>query len=103
MSFSMNKLTEKAQEAIVAAQRLAEERQHTQLEPEHLLHGARSPRRAASCRPCSRSWASSRERCVQQVDAALRRAGPRASGRSRSTSRTRFRRVFEAAQRRPSG
>ena len=38
MSFSMNKLTEKAQEAIVAAQQLAEERHHTQLEPEHLLY-----------------------------------------------------------------
>src|SRR5919198_1110519 len=33
----LNKLTEKAQEAIAAAQRLAESRQHTQLEPEHLL------------------------------------------------------------------
>src|SRR5438874_11825361 len=33
----MNKLTEKAQEAIAAAQRSAESRQHTQLEPEHLL------------------------------------------------------------------
>src|SRR5690348_8746526 len=35
---NMNKLTEKAQEAIVGAQRLAEERQNTQLEPEHLLY-----------------------------------------------------------------
>ncbi|MEA2584094.1 MAG: ATP-dependent Clp protease ATP-binding subunit ClpB [Thermomicrobiales bacterium] len=33
-----NKLTEKAQEALVAAQRLAEERHNTQLEPEHLLY-----------------------------------------------------------------
>ena len=32
-----NKLTEKAQEAIAAAQRDAEERHNTQLEPEHLL------------------------------------------------------------------
>ena len=32
-----SKLTEKAQEAIVAAQRLAEDRHNTQLEPEHLL------------------------------------------------------------------
>ena len=38
MAMNMNKLTEKAQEAIVAAQRLAEERHHTQLEPEHLLY-----------------------------------------------------------------
>jgi ATP-dependent Clp protease ATP-binding subunit ClpB len=34
----LNKLTEKAQEAIAAAQRLAESRHHTQLEPEHLLY-----------------------------------------------------------------
>src|SRR2546423_6005700 len=37
MAFNANKLTEKAQEAIIAAQRLAEDRHHTQLEPEHLL------------------------------------------------------------------
>ena len=34
----VDKLTQKAQEAIAAAQRLAEERQHTQIEPEHLLY-----------------------------------------------------------------
>src|SRR5438552_4693902 len=34
---NLNKLTEKAQEAVVEAQRLAESRQHTQVEPEHLL------------------------------------------------------------------
>src|SRR6185436_17752262 len=33
----MNKLTEKAQAAIATAQRDAEQRHHTQLEPEHLL------------------------------------------------------------------
>jgi ATP-dependent Clp protease ATP-binding subunit ClpB len=33
----LSKLTEKAQEAIAAAQRLAENRKNTQLEPEHLL------------------------------------------------------------------
>src|SRR5215208_4556418 len=37
MAFNAKKLTEKAQEAIVTAQRVAEERQHTLLEPEHLL------------------------------------------------------------------
>src|SRR4051794_37363520 len=37
MAVNMNKLTEKAQEALVAAQRLAEDRHNTQLEPEHLL------------------------------------------------------------------
>ncbi|HEY8746028.1 MAG TPA: Clp protease N-terminal domain-containing protein, partial [Chloroflexota bacterium] len=34
---NMNKLTEKAQEAVQTAQRLAEEHRNTQLEPEHLL------------------------------------------------------------------
>ena len=34
---NLNKLTEKAQEAIAAAQREAEQRHNTQLEPEHLL------------------------------------------------------------------
>jgi ATP-dependent Clp protease ATP-binding subunit ClpB len=34
----LNKLTEKAQEAIVAAQRDAEQRHNTQVEPEHLLY-----------------------------------------------------------------
>ncbi|HLI28564.1 MAG TPA: Clp protease N-terminal domain-containing protein, partial [Chloroflexota bacterium] len=38
MAFNLNKLTEKAQEAVIAAQRLAEERRNTQLEPEHLLY-----------------------------------------------------------------
>src|ERR1700716_2604916 len=34
---NLNKLTDKAQEAVVEAQRVAESRQHTQVEPEHLL------------------------------------------------------------------
>src|SRR3984893_6599766 len=34
---NLNKLTEKAQKAVVEAQRVAEGRQHTQVEPEHLL------------------------------------------------------------------
>src|SRR3979411_1758211 len=34
---NLNKLTEKAQEAVVEAQQLAESRGHTQVEPEHLL------------------------------------------------------------------
>jgi len=35
---NVNKYTEKGQEAVFAAQKLAEERNHTQLEPEHLLY-----------------------------------------------------------------
>ncbi|CAG0941901.1 adenosinetriphosphatase [Anaerolineae bacterium] len=37
MPFNLNKLTEKAQEAVVAAQELAQNNQHSQIEPEHLL------------------------------------------------------------------
>jgi len=36
MPFDMNKLTEKAQEAVFAAQELAQNNQHPQIEPEHL-------------------------------------------------------------------
>ncbi len=36
MAFNMNKLTEKAQEAVFAAQELAQNNQHSQIEPEHL-------------------------------------------------------------------
>src|SRR3954447_10845281 len=34
---NINKYTEKAQEAIIGAQRLAEQSSHSQVEPEHLL------------------------------------------------------------------
>src|SRR5215207_595650 len=37
MTMNANKLTEKAQEALVEARRQAEQRQNTQFEPEHLL------------------------------------------------------------------
>ncbi|MEW5721410.1 MAG: Clp protease N-terminal domain-containing protein, partial [Chloroflexota bacterium] len=36
MAFNINKLTEKAQEAVLAAQELAQNNQHAQIEPEHL-------------------------------------------------------------------
>ena len=34
---NLNKFTEKAQEAVLGAQNLAESRSHAQIEPEHLL------------------------------------------------------------------
>jgi len=37
MAFNLNKLTEKAQEAVLAAQELAQNNQHSQIEPEHLM------------------------------------------------------------------
>jgi ATP-dependent Clp protease ATP-binding subunit ClpB len=38
MPFNINKLTEKAQEAVLAAQELAQTSQHAQIEPEHLAY-----------------------------------------------------------------
>jgi len=38
MAFNMNKLTEKAQEAVLGAQELAQNNQHSQIEPEHLAY-----------------------------------------------------------------
>jgi ATP-dependent Clp protease ATP-binding subunit ClpB len=38
MPFNINKLTEKAQEAVLAAQELAQNNQHSQIEPEHLTY-----------------------------------------------------------------
>ena len=52
---STNKLTEKAQEAIVAAQSLAGDNTHAEMTPEHLLVDAGRAVRAASCRRCSAS------------------------------------------------
>src|SRR5437764_656964 len=37
MAFNINRFTEKSQEALVAAQQLAENLSHSQVEPEHLL------------------------------------------------------------------
>src|SRR3954454_4484205 len=37
MTFNINRLTEKSQEALVTAQQLAESLNHSQVEPEHLL------------------------------------------------------------------
>jgi len=39
MPFNMNKLTKKAQEAVLSAQELAQNQQHSQIEPEHLMLG----------------------------------------------------------------
>ncbi len=38
MAFNINKLTEKAQEAVMAAQELAQSNQNSQIEPEHLMY-----------------------------------------------------------------
>jgi ATP-dependent Clp protease ATP-binding subunit ClpB len=93
----MNKLTEKAQEAIVAAQRLAEERHHTQLEPEHLLHALVAQEDGVV--------PAILERLGIPVSSVLQGLEPalggfaRGSGPTQVQASSRFRRVFEAAAR----
>ena len=94
---NLNKLTEKAQEAIVAAQQLAENRQHTQLEPEHLLHALVDQADGVVPAVLQRLGLDSR-RLIQRLEVKL-------NGFARATTpgqqlyvSARFRRVFEAAQ-----
>jgi ATP-dependent Clp protease ATP-binding subunit ClpB len=94
---NLNKLTEKAQEAIVAAQRLAESRQHTEVEPEHLLHALVSQADGVVPAVLQRLGLDSRQ-VIQRLEGAL-------NGFARSTTpgeqvyvSARFRRAFEAAQ-----
>jgi ATP-dependent Clp protease ATP-binding subunit ClpB len=94
---NLNKLTEKAQEAIVAAQQLAENRQHTQLEPEHLLRALVDQADGVVPAVLQRLGLDSRQ-LIQRLEVKL-------NGFARATTpgqqlyvSARFRRVFEAAQ-----
>ena len=97
MSMNMNKLTEKAQEAIVAAQRFAEERHHTQLEPEHLLHALVTQEDGVV--------PAILERLEVPAGSVLEGLEPTLAGYARGSGPTqvqasnRFRRVFEGAAR----
>jgi ATP-dependent Clp protease ATP-binding subunit ClpB len=92
----MNKLTEKAQEAIVAAQRLAESRQHTQLEPEHQLAALVVQENGVVPALLEKLGVSPRE-VSQRLDAALAKFA-RSQSPQQVYASPRFRRVFEAAQ-----
>src|SRR5438874_11002428 len=92
----MNKLTEKAQEAIAAAQRSAESRQHTQLEPEHLLAALVVQDNGVVPALLEKLGASPRE-VSQRLDAALARFA-RSQSPQQVYASPRFRRTFEAAQ-----
>jgi ATP-dependent Clp protease ATP-binding subunit ClpB len=97
MAMNMNKLTEKAQEAIVAAQRLAEERHHTQLEPEHLLHALVAQEDGVVPAILERLEVPARS-VLEGLEPAL--AGfARASGPTQVQASNRFRRLLEAAAR----
>jgi ATP-dependent Clp protease ATP-binding subunit ClpB len=97
MSMNMNKLTEKAQEAIVAAQRLAEDRHHTQLEPEHLLYALVAQEDGVVPAILERLEIQPRT-LLEGLEPAL--VGfARGSGPTQVQASNRFRRAFEAAAR----
>jgi ATP-dependent Clp protease ATP-binding subunit ClpB len=92
----MNRLTEKAQEAIAAAQRDAEQRHNTQLEPEHLL-GALVNQEAGVVPAVLDKLGVPPSRLSQRIDAALGRFARSQTPQQVYVS-PRFRQVFEAAQ-----
>ena len=90
-----SKLTEKAQEAIVAAQRLAEDSHHTQLEPEHLLHALVSQEDGVVPAILERLEIPPRV-VLEGLQPALE-GFARGSGPTQVQASDRFRRVFEMA------
>jgi ATP-dependent Clp protease ATP-binding subunit ClpB len=96
MAFNMNRLTEKAQEAIVASQQLAEERHHTQLEPEHLLHALVAQEDGVVSAVLEKLGLQP-SAVLAEADTALQGMA-RASEAQQVSLSNRFRRVFEAAQ-----
>src|SRR6188508_1172053 len=95
MAMNMNKLTEKAQEAIVAAQRLAEDSHHTQLEPEHLLFALVAQEDGVVPAILERLEIQPRT-VLEGLEPAF--AGfARGSGPTQVQASNRFRRVFDAA------
>jgi ATP-dependent Clp protease ATP-binding subunit ClpB len=92
----MNQLTEKGQEAIVAAQREAEQRRNTQLEPEHLLR-ALVQQEAGVVPAVLDKLGVSPSRLIQRLDPIVGRFARAETGQQVYTS-PRFRRVFEAAK-----
>jgi ATP-dependent Clp protease ATP-binding subunit ClpB len=94
---NLNKLTEKAQEAVVEAQREAESRQHTQVEPEHLLAaliGQEGGVVPAILDKLGVQPAQVQQRLQTSLNALARATTP---GQQVYVSQ-RFRRMFEAAQ-----
>src|SRR5579871_5470670 len=96
MMMNLNKLTEKAQEAFVAAQRLAEERRNTQLEPIHLLSALISQQGGVVPSVLEKLGVSPRT-LATQVETALGRL-PRAATSTQLYASADFKRVFDQAQ-----
>src|SRR6185503_6128392 len=93
----LNKLTEKAQEAIAAAQRLAESRRNTQLEPEHLLLALVQQENGVVPAVLEKLGVPPRQ-VVQRLEAAVA-AFPQTQTPQQAYVSARLRQVFDAAQR----
>jgi ATP-dependent Clp protease ATP-binding subunit ClpB len=92
----LNKLTEKAQEAVVGAQREAEGRRHTQVEPEHLLSAL--IRQDSGVVPAVLDKLGiSPSQLVQRIESALNGFATAQAPQQVYVS-PRFRRVFDQAQ-----
>jgi ATP-dependent Clp protease ATP-binding subunit ClpB len=93
---NLNKLTEKARDAVAVAQREAEERRNTQLEPEHLLHALVEQPDGVVPAVLEKLGVSPKE-VARQAEAAI-------SGMARASSATEVylsaegRRLFDAAE-----
>src|SRR5499427_5608218 len=92
----LNKLTEKAQEAIAAAQRSAESRRNTQLEPEHLLLALVQQENGVVPAVLDKLGVPPRQ-VAQQLEAAIGRL-PRAQTAQQVYVSPRFRQMFDAAE-----
>ena len=74
----LDRYTQRAQEAMLAAQEVAQSYNHSQIEPEHLLLALLQQPRAWCRRSCS-SWARTRRPLQSQLEAELARR-PKAYG-----------------------
>jgi ATP-dependent Clp protease ATP-binding subunit ClpB len=92
----MNKLTEKAQEAIAAAQRDAEQRHNTQLEPEHLL-GALVKQTAGVAPAVLEKLGVSPSQVAQRIDQILGTL-PRSQDQQQVYVSPAFRKLFDLAE-----
>jgi ATP-dependent Clp protease ATP-binding subunit ClpB len=93
---NINKYTEKAQEAVVAAQHVAEQMNHPQIEPEHLLLGLLE-QQDGIVPALIRKMGLELAPMVEQLRGELSKQ-PAAYGGSQPTLSPRFRKVTDAAQ-----
>jgi ATP-dependent Clp protease ATP-binding subunit ClpB len=93
---NLNKLTEKAQEAVVAAQRLAEERHNTQVEPIHVLSALIGQEGGVVPSVLEKLGVAPRT-LLTKVDEAIGRF-PRAAAASQTYASSEFRQIFDQAQ-----